>query len=246
MIRHLLHVDFQPGRGLQEQVRETLVNAILSGIFAADTPLPSCRQLASQLRVSRNTTALVFESLVNEGYLISRPRSGYYLHPDYHEASPAAVESAPQREAAAPRWGDRLQMTPSQQESILKPAGWMHYRYPFIYGQPDTRQFPLATWRSAANWLHGGVRDPAWVIDHIDQDVPMLIEQIRTRVLPKRGIVAAPDENLHHPWLAKCALPADPTAALFHHPHWRRKPLLSRSHQHLSARRRRGGAAPGG
>ncbi|STU38150.1 GntR family transcriptional regulator [Klebsiella pneumoniae] len=85
MIRHLLHVDFQPGRGLQEQVRETLVNAILSGIFAADTPLPSCRQLASQLRVSRNTTALVFESLVNEGYLISRPRSGYYLHPDYHE-----------------------------------------------------------------------------------------------------------------------------------------------------------------
>ena len=36
MIRHLLHVDFQPGRGLQEQVRETLVNAILSGIFAAD------------------------------------------------------------------------------------------------------------------------------------------------------------------------------------------------------------------
>lgn len=141
MIRHLLHVDFQPGRGLQEQVRETLVNAILSGIFAADTPLPSCRQLASQLRVSRNTSALVFESLVNEGYLISRPRSGYYLHPDYHEASPAAVESAPQREAAAPRWGDRLQMTPSQQESILKPAGWMHYRYPFIYGQPDTRQF---------------------------------------------------------------------------------------------------------
>lgn len=51
MIRHLLHVDFQPGRGLQEQVRETLVNAILNGIFAADTPLPSCRQLASQLRV---------------------------------------------------------------------------------------------------------------------------------------------------------------------------------------------------
>ncbi len=124
MIRHLLHVDFQPGRGLQEQVRETLVNAILSGIFAADTPLPSCRQLASQLRVSRNTTALVFESLVNEGYLISRPRSGYYLHPDYHEASPAAVESAPQREAAAPRWGDRLQMTPaSRSRSSNRRAG---------------------------------------------------------------------------------------------------------------------------
>ena len=197
MIRHLLHVDFDPRRGLQEQVRETLINAILGGIFSADTPLPSCRQLASQLRVSRNTTALVFEGLVNEGYLLSRPRSGYYLHPDYQHASRAAApEAAPQDERSAPRWGTRLQITPSQQESILKPAGWMNYRYPFIYGQPDTRQFPLATWRSAANWLHGGVRDPAWVVDHIDQDVPMLIEQIRTRVLPKRGIVASPDEIL--------------------------------------------------
>ncbi len=44
MIRHLLHVDFQPGRGLQEQVRETLVNAILSGIFA---PTPHCPPVAS-------------------------------------------------------------------------------------------------------------------------------------------------------------------------------------------------------
>lgn len=33
MIRHLLHVDFDPRRGLQEQVRETLINAILGGIF---------------------------------------------------------------------------------------------------------------------------------------------------------------------------------------------------------------------
>ena len=196
MIRHLLHVDFDHQRGLQEQVRESLVNAILGGIFAVDTPLPSCRQLAQQLQVSRNTTALVFESLVNEGYLVSRPRSGYYLHPDYHAPRLSAAAPAPASGDAAPSWGKRLNITPSQQESILKPAGWMHYRYPFIYGQPDTRQFPLASWRSAANWLHGGMRDPAWVVDHIDQDVPMLIEQIRTRVLPKRGIVAAPDEIL--------------------------------------------------
>lgn len=33
MIRHRLHVDFDPRRGLQEQVRETLINAILGGIF---------------------------------------------------------------------------------------------------------------------------------------------------------------------------------------------------------------------
>ena len=34
MIRHLLHVNFDGQRGLQEQVRESLINAILSGIFS--------------------------------------------------------------------------------------------------------------------------------------------------------------------------------------------------------------------
>lgn len=34
MIRHLLNVNFDARRGLQEQVRESLVNAILSGIFS--------------------------------------------------------------------------------------------------------------------------------------------------------------------------------------------------------------------
>ncbi|WP_312949861.1 PLP-dependent aminotransferase family protein [Superficieibacter sp.] len=196
MIRHLMHVDFDPQRGLQEQVRESLISAILSGLFPANTPLPSCRQLAGQLHVSRNTTALVFESLVSEGYLVSRPRSGYYLNPDYHPSCQTVVPGAPQSDENAPCWSTRMKIAPSQQESILKPAGWMHYRYPFIYGQPDTRQFPLATWRSASRWLYGGVREPDWVVDHIDQDVPMLIEQIRTRVLPKRGIAAAPDEIL--------------------------------------------------
>lgn len=197
MIRHLLHVEFDPSRGLQEQVRERVIHAILSGIFPADTPLPSCRQLAHQLQVSRNTTALVFERLVSEGYLISRPRSGYYLHPDYHQRmAPSHLPPALQDENPAPEWGNRLRITPSQQESILKPACWMNYRYPFIYGQPDTRQFPLTHWRSTANWLHGGIRSPTWVVDHIDQDVPLLIEQIRTCVLPKRGIIATADEIL--------------------------------------------------
>ncbi|VFS84560.1 Uncharacterized HTH-type transcriptional regulator ydcR [Kluyvera cryocrescens] len=104
MIRHLLHVDFDHQRGLQEQVRESLVKAILGGIFQADTPLPSCRQLANQLQVSRNTTALVFESLVNEGYLISRPRSGYYLHPDYAAPRLSSAAPAPIDGERAPSW----------------------------------------------------------------------------------------------------------------------------------------------
>ena len=196
MNRQYLHVEFDRTRGLQEQVRETLINAILSGIFPASQPLPSCRQLACQLQVSRNTTALVFEGLVNDGYLISRPRSGYFLHPNYQQCQYRPASNAPPEDEHAPQWGSRFKIAPSQQESIMKPAGWMHYRYPFIYGQPNTAQFPLSQWRAAVRWLNSGMSDQRWIIDHIDQDVPMLIEQIRTRILPKRGIVAAPDEIL--------------------------------------------------
>ncbi len=115
----------------------------------------------------------------------------------------------------------------------------MHYRYPFIYGQPIAAIPALATWRSAANWLHGGVRDPAWVIDHIDGDVPCTVEQIAPEVLPKRGIVAAPDEILitlgsqnalyllTRLLLSSTRGPASKT------------PASAKRHQHLSARRRR-------
>nr|WP_113869388.1 PLP-dependent aminotransferase family protein [Brenneria salicis]NMN93023.1 GntR family transcriptional regulator/MocR family aminotransferase [Brenneria salicis ATCC 15712 = DSM 30166]RBP57791.1 GntR family transcriptional regulator/MocR family aminotransferase [Brenneria salicis ATCC 15712 = DSM 30166]RLM28876.1 GntR family transcriptional regulator [Brenneria salicis ATCC 15712 = DSM 30166] len=196
MNRHYLHVEFDKQRGLQEQLRESLMDAILAGVFPANEPLPSCRQLAAQLNVSRNTTALVFEGLVHEGYLVSRPRSGYFLHPDYQQRDYLAPPDAPEDRVNAPQWNNRLKMTPSEASAILKPARWMNYRYPFIYGQPDTRQFPVSQWRATSNWLNSGMRDQCWVVDHVDQDVPMLIEQIRTRVLPKRGIVAGPDEIL--------------------------------------------------
>ena len=40
MIDHLYHLDFDRQRGLQEQLRESLVSAILDGGFPADEPLP--------------------------------------------------------------------------------------------------------------------------------------------------------------------------------------------------------------
>jgi DNA-binding transcriptional MocR family regulator len=135
MIRHLLHVDFDPRRGLQEQVRETLVNAILSGIFSADTPLPSCRQLASQLRVSRNTTALVL-SLVNEG-ISSAARAAVICIPIINIPPRRCRQSAPHDESAAPRWGARCKSPPASRSRFsnrrldelplpvyLRPAGY--------------------------------------------------------------------------------------------------------------------------
>lgn len=199
MIEQCVLIDFSADRGLQEQLREGLVSMILAGRFLADEPMPSCRSLSEQLGVSRNTVALVYESLRDDGYLISRPRSGYYIDPRYlprpgAPEAPVALSATP--DASAPSWGNMFKLCPTDLVVITKPAQWMRYEHPFIYGQPDTSLFPMEQWREASRKVMGGLRDHDWLLDQVDQDCPMLIEQLRTRVLPKRGITARDDEIL--------------------------------------------------
>ncbi|WP_106476876.1 MocR-like pyridoxine biosynthesis transcription factor PdxR [Phytohalomonas tamaricis] len=197
MAYHCFQLDFAAQRGLQEQLRETLIDAILTGLFPAEESLPSCRKLSRQLNVSRNTVALVYEGLLDDGYLISRPRSGYYLHPHYRAHRPFGDAASQRAENAhAPAWEKRFRCRPSACQVALKPSNWADYPYPFIYGQLDRQLFPLEQWRETARRMFGAERDRCWISDRIDQDDPALIEQLRTRVLPKRGIAAQRDEIL--------------------------------------------------
>ncbi|SNY98365.1 MocR-like pyridoxine biosynthesis transcription factor PdxR [Halomonas sp. hl-4] len=185
---------------LQEQLRESLLEAIRVGSLPSCEALPSCRKLSQQLGISRNTVAIVYENLVEDGYLISRPRSGYYLHPDYGDASQQAAlpaftapTTSPQR---APSWHKRIIQRPTNYQGILKPGNWSDYPYPFIYGQLDTDLFPLTQWRDVSRRLLNSRRDKPWLCDRIDQDDPLLIEQLRKRVLTRRGIFARADDIL--------------------------------------------------
>lgn len=54
-------------------------NQILSGKLAPQTKLPSIRHLAAQLSISRNTVEYAYEQLCTEGFIHSKPRSGYYI-----------------------------------------------------------------------------------------------------------------------------------------------------------------------
>lgn len=78
----LFSLSADSGLSLQRQLREMLVSAILDGHIAPDAPLPSCRELARQLNVARNTVVLAYQHLVDEGYIVSRERSGYFVNPD--------------------------------------------------------------------------------------------------------------------------------------------------------------------
>ncbi|GAD78421.1 PLP-dependent aminotransferase family protein [Vibrio ezurae] len=199
-INYSCFIEFDNKRSLQEQVREYLVKGILEGVFSVDEALPSCRKLSSQLKVSRNTVSLVYEALLDDGYLISKPRSGYYLSEKYRFRQQEVEDELDHFEAdnppSAPNWAKRLKISTDRFPRIVKPSHWSCYQYPFIYGQPSINDFPLAQWRESTRKVIADPNDHGWLCDKVDKDVDLLVEQIRTRVLPQRGIHAKSDEIL--------------------------------------------------
>lgn len=61
------------------QLYDIIKGRILSGELASGEKLPSLRILAKELEVSVTTTELAYSQLLVEGYIISKPKSGYYV-----------------------------------------------------------------------------------------------------------------------------------------------------------------------
>ena len=191
----LFHIKKSEYATLQGQIREFLASAILEGRLDPDEPLPSTRKMAKTLKVSRNTVVLAYQALVDDGYLIARSRSGFYVSDKIMDGQqqPAAVER--QAGASPISWDERLRIRPAEQENISKPLDWQTYDYPFIYGQVDHDLFPIAEWRECSRQALGKRWLGSWTNDTWGYDDPLLIEQIRRRLLPRRGI-HVPDEQI--------------------------------------------------
>ena len=95
---------------LYAQLYEAIRADILSGTLAGGEKLPSKRALAEHLSLSKITVETAYAQLLEEGYLTSRERSGYYVsHMPLLARAPAAPEDraapmpvpAPQQSAAA-------------------------------------------------------------------------------------------------------------------------------------------------
>ena len=192
----LFHLSPDSGGSLQSQVREMMVRAILDGHIPAGSAVPSCRQLAKQLGVARNTVVLAYQRLVDEGYLNARERSGYYVNEDILGGRVETFEEPESEFIFGPAWDNRLEAVPSRQRNIVKPDDWQSYPYPFIYGQFDLALFPLSEWRECSRRALTVSAIKSWASDRIDCDDPDLVEQLHTRVLPRRGVWASPDEIL--------------------------------------------------
>lgn len=197
MWNQLIQLSFRSKVGLQAQIREMLVAAILDGHIPVGVALPSTRVLAAQLGVARNTVALAYELLVNEGYLLTKSRSGHYVNPEI-VAGRAGVQRAPGvgNVPSPAAWSPRYRGAVSEQRNIVKPRDWQRYPYPFIYGQFDPALLPMPGWRECSLQATSASEIRGWAGDLIDGDDALLVEQIQTRLLVRRGVFAAPEEIL--------------------------------------------------
>jgi GntR family transcriptional regulator/MocR family aminotransferase len=193
----LVHIRRNEHASLQTQIREALVSAILDGQLTREEPIPSTRKMAKSLAVSRNTVVLAYQGLLDDGYLVARERSGYYVADKAIDtAAPPRFAVKQQASGAGIDWSGRLTMRPAEQINVSKPLDWQSYPYPFIYGQVDHNLFPLAEWRDCARQALGKKWLGSWTNDTWAHDDPLLVEQIRRRILPRRGIMANDDEIL--------------------------------------------------
>ena len=183
---------------LQKQIQEMLVEAILDGHIPVGSPLPSGRKLAQQLNVARNTVVFAYQQLVDEGFLVSRERSGHFVNAEILQGRlpQEAKQKRTQQSGEALDWSKRLVTAPNRYASLQKPKNWQSYPYPFLYGQYDKSLFPVADWRECCREAAALSAIYDWASDHYDQDNEQLLEQIHTKILPRRGVWAAPDEIL--------------------------------------------------
>ncbi|WP_322069534.1 MocR-like pyridoxine biosynthesis transcription factor PdxR [Paraburkholderia bannensis] len=181
-----LHVTVSGQRDLAGQIYRQLRERIVDGRLAGGTRLPSTRELAQQLGVSRKTTLDVFERLLAEGYLIARRGSGTFVA-DTLERLPARSPGHPNAQIRAAQEGSRAlpdghdrhdrhdsrdgnapPWWQTQPEALALPRPDPRLACDFAGGVTDKSRFPFDVWRRCITDAlrvqargTGAYRDPA-------------------------------------------------------------------------------------
>jgi GntR family transcriptional regulator/MocR family aminotransferase len=144
-LRTPIVVDRRQATPLHRQIYEQWRTGILGGRFSAGDRMPSTRELAAALRVSRATVATAYDQLMAEGYLDTQHGSGTFVCRDLPDTP---VRSA--RPQAALRRADTA-VRLSAFASRLGPVTWRGATNPRVINLstngPTFDQFPFAVWK---------------------------------------------------------------------------------------------------
>ncbi len=181
--------------GKKDLVRRAICQRIIEGVYRKGDKIPSCRDIAQQLQVSKNSAFEAYSGLVGLGILDSSNRSGFRVNLDIPDVN--IQEQLGQTITPEPmeklQFGNNL---PDKSMRATQPRNWTGFEFPFVYNQIDSELFPIEAWRECSRLALGRSALPIWTSEAVEVDCPDLIFQFRQRLLHYRGINAAEDEIL--------------------------------------------------
>ncbi len=131
------------GEPLFRQVYRGMRQAILNRSIAPGERLPSSRDLAEQLGISRTVVLAAYDQLSAEGFIAGRGGSGTFVSENMAQ-NPASGRRRLARIRLS-RFGRAvIESSPTANTPSPQPVA---PRYNFIYGRSDLSTFPFAIWR---------------------------------------------------------------------------------------------------
>lgn len=124
----MFDIDKLQSQPIYLQLYDKMKESIIEGALREGEKLPSKRQLSQYLSVSQTTIENAYSQLIDEGFVISKPKSGYFV---------SDIESLP---FIARTSKNTVEIT---EESKPTP----HYPFRFQLGAIDKAHFPLETLR---------------------------------------------------------------------------------------------------
>jgi GntR family transcriptional regulator / MocR family aminotransferase len=155
---------------LYNQIREH----ILSGRLPTDSRLPSIRDMAIELSVSRNTVDGAYQELYAEGYLYSKPRSGYFVS----ELNQGDVLPT-------------LSVKPGRNDYLPGPPS--NFSYDFHPARLDLDSFPTELWRKC--FVESMRRNSRQLVQYGDSQGDWGLRcSIQSYLERSRGVLCDPDQ----------------------------------------------------
>ena len=164
-------VDFSnsSSESLYIQLYKDIKNKILSGEIHAGEKLPSLRNISKNLNISITTSQMAYNQLLVEGYIISKPQSGYYAAQGLSSNSPAN--------------------TASKQETFGNPT-FKHDKNPYIC---DSECFDFVKWKKCSSHIYNEYSDQL-LFESNPQGEAALRFEIAKYVYSSRGVTCSPDQ----------------------------------------------------
>ena len=164
-------ICFSANEKLYLQIYDYFVREIEGKRIQSGDKLPASRKLADHLGVSLNTVKAAYDMLLEEGYIVAKERSGYYV-------DKILSGNFPHLDAAT---------------EAFRPPELKTYRYNFKYSLTDQSKLPVTVIKKCAQ---AAVQQALETPDPAREGVWALRQEIAKYLKDRRGVYSSPENIL--------------------------------------------------